>query len=236
MSNIAKERSFASHFKSNRFSFKKGHIPWNKGLTKETDERVRTNANALKGRKISPSAFKKGKSHPMYGKHHTTDWKQKVSKALKGRKFDEERCQNISNGLKGHPVSKENRRNMSKGQKRRFQRPEEIEKLRENRLKQILPAKDTSIEVAMQKEMDRRGIVYEKHLTLYGCQPDIVIPDAKIIIQCDGDYWHNIPKVKERDRLQDCDFKAMGWKVYRFWGYEIRKSPKECVKKAIGGM
>lgn len=57
--------------------FKKGRIAWNKGLTKETDERVkklgRTYSNRLKSGEISPS-FK--------GKKHTIETKNKISKAM----------------------------------------------------------------------------------------------------------------------------------------------------------
>ena len=56
----------------------KGKIPWNKGLTKETDERVRKYAE-----KISEGI--KGKNHPMYGKHLSEETKNKISKSEKGK-------------------------------------------------------------------------------------------------------------------------------------------------------
>jgi group I intron endonuclease len=49
---------------------KKGlQVAWNKGLTKDIDERIKEYA-----KKIS------GKNHGMYGKHHTEESKQKISK------------------------------------------------------------------------------------------------------------------------------------------------------------
>jgi hypothetical protein len=37
-----------------------------------------------------------GEKHPMYGKHHSEEWKQKVSGALKGRIKSEEHLSKIS--------------------------------------------------------------------------------------------------------------------------------------------
>jgi len=57
---------------------KKGNIPWNKGLTKETDKRLK-----LCAEKISETAkkrFKDKKNHPMIGKKHTQKTKLLMSK------------------------------------------------------------------------------------------------------------------------------------------------------------
>ena len=71
-----------------------GKTPWNKGLTKETDERVKKISESLKNRKLSKEHIAKmtenhadlsGEKHPMYGKHHTKEAKEKISKAHKGK-------------------------------------------------------------------------------------------------------------------------------------------------------
>lgn len=70
-------------------SIKKHYVAWNRGLTKETDERVKKISNTLKGRKLSEEHKKhvkenhtdvSGENHPMYGKHHTQSTKDKISK------------------------------------------------------------------------------------------------------------------------------------------------------------
>jgi len=43
----------------------------------------------------------KGKNHPMYGKHHTKEARQKMSKALKGKIFSEEHKQKIGKTHRG---------------------------------------------------------------------------------------------------------------------------------------
>lgn len=72
-------------------------ISWSDGLTKHTDKRVAKIAEKLKGRKPSPESIEKhrqkmigkhiwkGKIHPMAGKHHTQETKEKIRKAMKGR-------------------------------------------------------------------------------------------------------------------------------------------------------
>jgi len=109
--------------------------------------------------------------------------------------------------------------------------PEFKDKLREFRLKQVIPSKDSSIEVALQKELNRRGIVYEKHLSVLGiCQPDIVFTRRKIAVFVDGDYWHTKDDdVIAKDRFQNEFLKANGWNVLRFWGHEIREDVSRCV-------
>ena len=61
--------------------FKKGHIPWNKGLTKETDPRINGHSEATL---TKMSEAKAGKNNPMYGKHHSEEHNRKISEALFG--------------------------------------------------------------------------------------------------------------------------------------------------------
>jgi hypothetical protein len=59
--------------------FQKGYIPWNKGIPTSEENK----------RKISEAI--KGENNPMYGKHHSKETREKMSKALKGKRFSEER-------------------------------------------------------------------------------------------------------------------------------------------------
>lgn len=54
----------------------KGNNPWNKGLTKETDERVLQRANAVKEAYLSGKIQKEGKPH-------TEETKKKISESMK---------------------------------------------------------------------------------------------------------------------------------------------------------
>lgn len=56
---------------------------------------------------------------------------------------------------------------------------------------------------------------------------DVYIPSKKIVIQWDGDYWHNLQKVKARDKSQNNYLKKCGYKVLRFWEINIKNNPNK---------
>jgi len=92
--------------------------------------------------------------------------------------------------------------------------------------------KDTNIELKVEAELQRRNINYQKQVPL--CKIAIVdfyLPEYRIVIQCDGDYWHSLPKQKEKDIRQDTVLTFNGFNVYRFWEHEINKSVKECINR-----
>ena len=101
-----------------------------------------------------------------------------------------------------------------------------------------LKRKDTKIELKVEVELKKRNIIYQKQVPLCKiANVDFYLPDDKIIIQCDGCYWHDCPehclndntKIKDRDKKQDIVLKSNGYKVYRFWEHEINKSVEECI-------
>ena len=75
--------------KGNKFGFQKGHVPWQTGLTKETDERLMKIALAGKSdetrKKLSQSRKALNLPSPMEGKHHTPEAIQKMKDKAKGR-------------------------------------------------------------------------------------------------------------------------------------------------------
>lgn len=59
----------------------------------------------------------KGKNNPSYGVPKTSDTREAISNALKGRKQSEDTCQKRSASLTGHIVNSETRQKISKGNK-----------------------------------------------------------------------------------------------------------------------
>ena len=108
------------------------------------------------------------------------------------------------------------------------------QKLREARVKQIMIKKDTKIELAMEKELKLRSVSYQKQVPLERiCVSDFYLPEYRIVIFCDGDYWHNLPSYKIRDRRINKILKEKGYKVFRFWEHDINKSISKCVDKIM---
>lgn len=83
--------------KHHQTEFKKGHIPWSKGLTKESDDRLKKMSETKKGHIVTEEQRKKhsenAKINPnfgMKGKHHTDEARRKMSEAKIGKHPSEE--------------------------------------------------------------------------------------------------------------------------------------------------
>lgn len=95
-------------------------------------------------------------------------------------------------------------------------------------LKQV---SDTTIELAIEEELIKHGYNYQKQVPLCGITiADFLLTDHYIVIYCDGDYWHSFPDAQIRDKKQIEVLETAGYKVYRFWEKDIRKSPETCIK------
>jgi len=120
-----------------------------------------------------------------------------------------------------------------------------IKRFREIRLRQKFPLKFSKIEIILGNEIKKRGIYFLTHQPLLNiCQPDIIMPNYKLVIQCDGDWWHVNPRFyrnkplskiqknnAKRDKWQDAILNNNGWHVMRFWGSDIKDNVLGCVDK-----
>lgn len=117
---------------------------------------------------------------------------------------------------------------------------------------QHIRSKDTAIELKLRKALWERGYRYRKNYKDLPGKPDIVLTKYKIVIFCDGEFFHGkdwevlkpklensnngefwIKKISrniERDNEVDKELLFLGWTVIRFWGDEIKKDPNMCVR------
>lgn len=133
---------------------------------------------------------------------------------------------------------------------------EKVDKLtKEQRHKnmQSIKSTDTSIEIRLRKALWHRGYRYRKNMKSLPGKPDIVLTRYKIVIFCDGEFFHGkdwyevlrprlrkgnnsefwekkITRNMERDREVDQKLLFLGWTVIRFWGEEIQKNPEGCIR------
>ena len=116
-----------------------------------------------------------------------------------------------------------------------------IKRLQSNKM----PFSNTKIELMMKKELENKNIHFKFQQPMYNrfvC--DFVLPQYKIVLECDGDYWHVNPKIYDRnspnlpkiqiDRLKRDDFKnkyliKKGWKVIRFFESDIKRNISKCI-------
>lgn len=175
--------------------------------------------------------------------------KHKISKSLFGRKrpgIGGVKKGNIpwNKGLKGLKSSKRLNQDeiikMQEGRKKKGtfgkgikRKKSTIDKIRIARMKQKLPYKDTSIEKKIFAELELRNILFVKHKPILGItQPDVFI-SPNICIYCDGDYWHSLPKAKERDKKINKMLQQNGFLVLRYWEHEINVNTEGCVDEIM---
>lgn len=81
----------------------------------------------------------------------------------------------------------------------------------------------TTIETQVYQELDRRGIVYEAQKPVGNRYiVDAYVPDRNLVIECDGSYWHSLPRVIRRDRRKDAYLEKCGFSLLRLEESEIR--------------
>lgn len=108
--------------------------------------------------------------------------------------------------------------------------------------------RDTDIELIVRKELFKRGYRFRVKNKLFG-KPDIVLPRQKVVIFCDGDFWHGryyrkekknykefwVDKIRvnrKRDITVNKTLKKQGWRVVRFWKTDILRDINFCIKEA----
>jgi len=89
--------------------------------------------------------------------------------------------------------------------------------------------------------LDGLGVEHLRQATFGGkFTPDAVIPSARLVVQFDGDYWHdrkgtsNETRIRRRvalDRSQDRYVRACGWEVVRLWESDLRADPEGCAAR-----
>ena len=171
-------------------------------------------------------------------------WVRQLSKHHKGRHFSFET--EFKKGIhynsetefkKGMRVSPETE--FKKGQisnfKGKHHTEETKEKIRQNTIKQHLnnsfPQVNTKIERIIESVLKHLQLPYIHLFNLdnyYVC--DFLIGD-NLIVECDGDYWHNRPEVIRKDNRKNGYIKSRGYKLLRLWENEIKNNLQSCISK-----
>lgn len=107
--------------------------------------------------------------------------------------------------------------------------------------------RDTRCELVLRRELWRRGLRYRLAVADLPGRPDIVFVRERVVVFCDGDFWHGrnleqrlarlqsghnagywVAKVEAnvaRDRRQTEALHAARWRVLRLWETDILKHP-----------
>ena len=221
MSRVLKENKRALGYRHTEET-KKRISEANKGY-KHTEEAKRKMSEAMKG------INHKGEKNPMFGKHHSEETKGKISEAGKGDKR-----------LYKNPMSEKGRKNISVASIKKYKKMsiKEKRKLTKKAILASQKANPSSIEKMIWKILDSLNIEYKTQVPF--CHGkfivDIYIPSKKLIIECNGTYWHNyeiFPERKKRDNsLQKyCD--NWGIKLIWLWEDKIKEDAKSILKREM---
>ena len=187
--------------------------------------------------KIKISKLKNPSISWSLGKKLTEEHKKNISKSRKG-------IQARKPGFKQTQEIKDKIRNTLKGRKpwntgkRGVYSKEWIQEAKNRRLKQILPIKDSSIEIKIQSYLKQLNIEFFIHQRIdinHAYQCDILIPSMNLVIECDGTYWHSYPIGREIDHIRTKELMEKGFKVLRLWENEIKVMTINEFKNKLGG-
>lgn len=122
-----------------------------------------------------------------------------------------------------------------------------------HKIMSAVKSKDTRPEVALRKELFRPGMRFRKNVKELRGKPDIVFTRVKLVVFCDGDFWHGhnwairgygsfeqemeryspqwankIRNNVDRDVRIVRELTEAGWSVLRIWESDIKKDVKSC--------
>ncbi len=101
-----------------------------------------------------------------------------------------------------------------------------------------MPRASSGPEVALRRELHRRGLRFRSNLASLPGRPDIAFTRARLAVFVDGCFWHSCPdhgvmprnnrdwwqaklgRNVERDREKDRDLIALGWTPVHIWEHE----------------
>lgn len=114
-----------------------------------------------------------------------------------------------------------------------------------------IKGKDTQPEITLRKLLWNRGYRYRKNYKIVFGTPDIVFVRLRIAIFIDSEFFHGynweekklrlksnreywinkIERNMKRDKIVNEYLLSKGWKVLRFWAFEVKKNPLKCLKQ-----
>lgn len=91
----------------------------------------------------------------------------------------------------------------------------------------------TYIENAIHEFLVSIGVVFKSQHTIFRYTCDFYVESSLLIIETDGDYWHSLPGVKNKDLRRDKYMASIGLKTLRLSETEIKSDIDKCKNKIL---
>jgi DNA mismatch endonuclease (patch repair protein) len=113
---------------------------------------------------------------------------------------------------------------------------------------------DTLPEIALRRELHRRGLRFRKHVQVVPglrCRPDVVFARARVAVECRGCFWHSCPadvvlpksnldywlpklqRTVERDKRNEARLAEAGWNLVVVWEHENPISAADRIEQIV---
>lgn len=97
----------------------------------------------------------------------------------------------------------------------------------------VLSYSPSSIELKIAELLKKHEIKFLQQYKVGGWAFDLAIPEKRILIECDGDYWHSLEIIKLRDKRKNAWCIENNFKLLRFTETEINDSIKSCENRLL---
>lgn len=116
----------------------------------------------------------------------------------------------------------------------------------------------TRPELLLRQALRSLGLRYRLGSARLPGRPDLVFATKRVVVFCDGDFWHGrnleqrlqrlraghnapywVAKIRanaERDRRNNAELAAKGWTVLRFWESDITRDPEAIAKQVASAL
>lgn len=120
-----------------------------------------------------------------------------------------------------------------------------------SRVMSRIRSRDTQPELALRRELFKRGVRgWRCHPKAIPGKPDIAFRNRRLAIFVDGCFWHGHPdyftpgksgaywdakiaRTQERDKLNNATLADQGWRVIRFWDFDVERDLDRCAEVVI---
>ena len=103
--------------------------------------------------------------------------------------------------------------------------------VRSKRVRKMLTARPSSLLVIVASVLDALDIAYETQTRIGRYYVDFFVPGKRLVIECDGDYWHS--QRIEHDGKRDAFLRGQGYGVLRLSERSIRAGSFVSKLKAV---